>query len=165
VLHDGETSLVGGLRALFPEANVIEFKRCLSREADSTLYVWRALYFVRTVFEVWEYERVLFVTGTFVVLSDKMFNYIGAFRSGWVGFSHPRHTVIESGLQVVTRDCGAFWAFTSNGTFRAHTGDRAENALPYCEVNREMCGDFDGERPREHMSTRGAVDYWVNAAS
>lgn len=164
VLHDGRTALTDGLRAQFPEANVVVFDKDYGRpEMLSYAYTWRALYFMRAIFDSWEYEKVIFCVDDLLIISDRMFSYVDRLRSGWTTFWCPRHSFPESSLQVVTADCEAFERFTQDGNFLAHDGTLMERALPYTEINREMRGDRYGELPLEQQPNRDEVDFWAQA--
>ena len=121
---------------------VVPFVNFYKRESlTHYAYEWRALYALKPLFQLWEYDRVVLMANDFFVLSDRMKRWIDQRVDGWSTPFCPLFDFPESGLQVVTRGCNAYELFVATPDWKRRNGLHYEHTLPLTFVDRELVGD------------------------
>ena len=164
VIDDGSpVAYTSSLQHAFPHLTILRFPVHYGRTGIlNYLFIWRALYAVESLFNLWERDKVALTCVDFYMLSERMIRYVGEEASGWTTFWCPGYGFAETACQVIATDCLEYRAFVAGGSFHRHDGILMETALPFTEVNKTMMGDRYGERPRDQWpQTIDGLDFWA----
>ena len=122
---------------------VIRFPVHCGRPSDlDYAYAWRAVYAIKALFELFEYDRVIYCETDFAIISERMWAWVESLSEGWSTIMSPGpFFAAESALHVVCRGTQAFDEFAASGRFRERVGGMIELGLPFTNVNTEMVGN------------------------
>ena len=110
-------------------------------------YYWRWVYFFQTLFDVFEYDKVLAIDNDFFMLSDRMKDWAFGVDSGWSSVWDSTHNWPEPAFQIVTR-CRAYLDFVNEKPFieRNNSPEAMERELPFTFVQKAFHGGRFSER-------------------
>lgn len=146
LLHDGPFPMKGRFNAC-----TVEFPEHLGRHGLLGYpYLWRALFFLRSIFDEFGFDKIVWCEDDFRIFSPEMFEYVDDLNLNvwWSVFSH-RFGFPETGLQVIGKRCLAYRDFITGGgwTDAALSQEMQkkpfEFCLPFTHVEKDM---FLGDR-------------------
>lgn len=106
-------------------------------------YVWRAVFFIRKLFQY--YDKVLVIDNDSFILSRKLADFVRDCNSGWRALWCPRYGFPECNLQVICRDAFPLYESFTEGDYNRMNGHCMETTLPLTHVHKEFVADRFGE--------------------
>lgn len=135
--HDNLRSLIPHL---YDKVNFKRYTKHYTRTGHLEYpYCWRALYFARDLFQEHDYDKVISTNNDSYIISEKFATFIKDFQSGYYTPWCKKHSFPECEIQIITKDCDAYWELTSK-PYLSYNGVHMEWAIP-AEYNQAFNGD------------------------
>lgn len=126
------------------------------------VYEWRALAYFRTLFDLYEYDRIIYMSNDFFPISDRFIAFMYE-HDGWYAPYSSMHGYPESCCSIITSNCEIFWDFTAPKDWKARNGKTYELQIPWTFVEKELIGDRWPEQPDSIPNC--PIDYIAQADS
>lgn len=107
-------------------------------------YCWRGFWFLRDLFVLYKFEKIILIDTDMFVLTKRVAKYIKEAR-GWTALWSEKYQFPETSLSVIEGDgVQKFLEFT-NRPWQEFLGRKMETTLPYTHVEKGFIGDRYGE--------------------
>jgi hypothetical protein len=130
--------------------NMFSFDSHLGRPSPE-LYPgwWRSFTHSLILAEKYHFNKIIHIESDFYILSDRLREYIGNIRTGWVSLYSSAHNFPETAIQVICKD--SFPSLRSvldlACQYQFDFTQEAELIMPFTSVNKDFIGDRVGEFP------------------